>query len=86
MDTSRFKLTTCQVFGTPLFMAPEQAVGAKPDGRADLFSLGSIALHLADRPAGFRGRKHPATVRRLLEDEPETPSCFVPTCRMAWTK
>jgi eukaryotic-like serine/threonine-protein kinase len=78
MDTSRFKLTTCQVFGTPLFMAPEQAVGAKPDGRADLFSLGSIAYTLLTGRLAFEAANIPATVRRLLEDDPEPPSCFVP--------
>jgi hypothetical protein len=76
METSH-KLTTCQVFGTPLFMAPEQALGHKPDGRADLFSLGSIAYTLLTGHLAFEAPSIPATVRRLIEDDPVPPSRLV---------
>jgi eukaryotic-like serine/threonine-protein kinase len=77
METNR-KLTTCQVFGTPLFMAPEQALGHKPDGRADLFSLGSMAYTLLTGHLAFEAPSIPATVRRLIEDDPVAPSKLVP--------
>ncbi|HEY6554529.1 MAG TPA: protein kinase [Vicinamibacteria bacterium] len=72
------KLTTCQVFGTPNFMAPEQALGHKPDARADLFSLGAIAYTLLTGRLAFDAPSIPATVRRLVEEDPEPPSRLVP--------
>lgn len=44
--------------GTPQFMAPEQAMGAPPDVRADIFSLGAI-FHL------LLPRKPPKTLRAI---------------------
>jgi hypothetical protein len=72
------KRTTCHVFGTPNFMAPEQALGHKPDGRADLFSLGAVAYTLLTGRLAFDAPSIPATVRRLIEDDPEPPSRIVP--------
>lgn len=41
------KLTRADhLMGTPEFMAPEQAIGADVDGRADLYALGALAFWL----------------------------------------
>jgi len=43
------------VMGTPHFMAPEQARGAKPDHRADLYALGATAFRLLTGDTPFHG-------------------------------
>ena len=73
------------ITGTPLYMAPEQATGAKLDSRADLFSLGSVLYALACGHPPFRAATTLAVLRRVTEDNPrplqeiipETPDWFV---------
>ena len=60
------------VFGTPQYMAPEQAQGKPVDARTDLFSLGSIIFEcLTGRPA-FEGET-PFAVAYKVCHEPATP-------------
>jgi serine/threonine protein kinase len=59
------------VAGTPEFMAPEQALGAAINQRADLFSLGSVLYAMCTGRSPFRGSSALATLKRVCDDEPQ---------------
>jgi serine/threonine protein kinase len=64
------------VAGTPYYMAPEQAQGATPDLRADLFSLGSTLYAACAGHPPFRADSPLAVLRRVSDDNPR-PLCEI---------
>jgi serine/threonine protein kinase/formylglycine-generating enzyme required for sulfatase activity len=58
------------IAGTPMYMAPEQALGHKLDQRADLFSLGSVLYQMAAGRPPFRANGTVAVLKRVAEDTP----------------
>ena len=58
------------IAGTPMYMAPEQALGQKLDQRADLFSLGSVLYQMAAGRPPFRANGTVAVLKRVAEDTP----------------
>jgi tetratricopeptide (TPR) repeat protein len=57
--------------GTPGYMAPEQARGARDiDARADLFSLGAVMFECLTGRQAFRGEHTMAVLAKLLLDDP----------------
>jgi eukaryotic-like serine/threonine-protein kinase len=62
------KLTrTGLVTGTPLYMAPEQALGETADPRSDLFSLGAILYEMCAGQPPFQGSSALAILKQIAE-------------------
>ncbi len=64
------------VIGTPLYLSPEQARGAKVDARSDLFALGALLYEcIAGRPA-FSGANVIEIGAQVIHVNPAPPSKF----------
>ncbi len=66
------------ISGTPLYMAPEQALGQTLDHRSDLFSLGSVLYELATGRPPFRAPTTVAVLRRVVDDTPRPIQEIIP--------
>jgi formylglycine-generating enzyme required for sulfatase activity len=58
------------IAGTPMFMAPEQALGHEIDQRADLFSFGSVLYQMVSGRPPFRAPSALAVLKRVAEESP----------------
>jgi serine/threonine-protein kinase len=67
-------LTKGGVVGTPQYMAPEQARGARIDHRADLYALGAIAYRVLTGRNAFSGADTPALLYAVVHTMPVAPS------------
>jgi serine/threonine protein kinase/uncharacterized membrane protein len=66
------------IAGTPLYMAPEQALGQTLDQRADLFSLGSVLYQMVAGRPPFRANGTLAVLKRVAEDKPRAIREIIP--------
>lgn len=66
------------IAGTPLYMAPEQALGQKLDQRADLFSLGSVLYQMISGRPPFRAPNTLGVLKRVVEDIPRPIQDIIP--------
>ncbi|HVU04237.1 MAG TPA: serine/threonine-protein kinase [Polyangiaceae bacterium] len=70
------------VFGTPAYMAPEQAAGKPVDHRADLYALGLVLYEmLAGRPAFEAEELVALLTKQLIEPPPPLPETISPETR-----
>jgi serine/threonine-protein kinase len=60
------------VIGTPHYMAPEQTLGEKVDGRTDLWALGVILYQLLTGQRPFDGDTAVALAYRIAHEEPRS--------------
>jgi serine/threonine-protein kinase len=66
------------VLGTAEYMAPEQAEGGPIDGRADLYSLGTLMYALLARRPVFRSKSLPEMLHMQRFEQPEPLRKHVP--------
>jgi hypothetical protein len=59
-----------QVFGTPRYMSPEQALGQPTDARSDIFALGSVAYYLLTGAHAFGAPTIPLVINQVVQHEP----------------
>lgn len=63
------------VFGTPSYMAPEQAEGRvrEVDARSDVYALGTMLYELLAGVVPFTGESAAEVLRRVITEEPKVP-------------
>lgn len=66
------------IAGTPMYMAPEQALGLALDHRADLFSLGSVLYQMASGRPPFRASSAIAVLKRVADENPRPIQEIIP--------
>jgi hypothetical protein len=67
------------VFGSPKYMAPEQVVGSRVDGRADVFSLGAVLYEMLTGVPPFFGGELNAVLYQVINESPVAPSSRNPS-------
>ncbi|MBX9671303.1 MAG: serine/threonine protein kinase [Candidatus Obscuribacterales bacterium] len=60
---------TGEVFGTPLYMSPEQCSGGKVDFRSDIYSLGCVVYECLTGKPPFQGASALATIMMHVDDD-----------------
>jgi serine/threonine-protein kinase len=79
-EMARRETTSGHVFGTPAYMAPEQALGRwwEIDPRTDVYGLGATLYELASGRRPFSAETSEALLDRAVRDEPRPLAALAP--------
>ena len=66
------------VLGTPLYLSPEQALGANVDARSDLFAAGTVLYESITGRPPFTGKGMVEIAAQIIHVNPPPPSSFNP--------
>jgi serine/threonine protein kinase len=72
-DSAASLTKTGIVMGTPAYMPPEQARGARVDHRADIYAVGAILYEAVTGKPPFEGTDMMATLAQVMSQEPQRP-------------
>jgi serine/threonine-protein kinase len=70
---------TGMIFGTPEYMSPEQAQGAKVDHRVDVYAVGVIMFELLTGRVPFTADTFMGILTKHMFEVPEAPTAVCPT-------
>lgn len=60
-----------EVWGSPIYMSPEQCMGAPVDERADIYSLGVVMYECLTGKVPFMGKNYADTMSKQISDLPQ---------------
>jgi serine/threonine protein kinase len=61
---------TGEIFGSPLYMSPEQCMGSQVDGRSDLYSLGCLLFEAVVGRVPLKGDSPISTIAKHMNEVP----------------
>jgi serine/threonine-protein kinase len=70
VDSHTLATASGSVVGTPEYMSPEQALGAKPDLRNDVYALGIVLFEILTGDVPFRADTPVATMMKHIHEPP----------------
>jgi serine/threonine-protein kinase len=76
-DTGTFTAAG-HVIGTPEYMSPEQALGARLDFRSDIYALGCVVFEIFSGQAVFQGETPLVTLFKHINEEPPLDGAWAP--------
>lgn len=79
--SSGYITRTREVFGSPMYMSPEQCMGKRLDGRSDIYSLGCVMYETLTGKPPFVGKNVLETAYKHMNEQPKSFSSDRPADR-----